>query len=94
MWEAVNQKGRWQGEITNRCKDGREVPVLLSITPIYQDGEKIGYMGVEIDITEKKKIETQLRAEKEFSESIIDTANSLIVGLDLRGQIILFNKKC
>jgi hypothetical protein len=94
MWESVNQNGRWQGEIFNRRKDGSEVPILLSITPIYQDGKKIGYMGVEIDISEKKKIENQLRKEKEFSESLIDTANSLIVGLDLQGRIILFNKKC
>ncbi|MGH7450569.1 MAG: two-component system sensor histidine kinase NtrB [bacterium] len=62
MWESVSQKGRWQGEIVNRRKDGSDVPVLLSITPIYQDGEKIGYMGVEIDITEKKKIETELKS--------------------------------
>jgi hypothetical protein len=94
MWEAVNRQGRWQGEIVNRRKDGSEVPVLLSITPIYQNGARIGYMGVEIDISEKKKVEKQLLKEKEFSESIIETANSLIVGLDLKGRIILFNKKC
>jgi len=51
-------------------------------------------MGVEIDISEKKRIENQLLKEKEFSDSIIDTANSLIVSLDLQGQIIFFNKKC
>jgi PAS domain S-box-containing protein len=94
MWASVNLNGRWQGEIINCCKNGREVPILLSITPIFQDGEKIGYMGVQIDITEKKRIETQLLKEKQFSESIIETANSLIVGLGLRGQIVLFNKKC
>jgi PAS domain S-box-containing protein len=94
MWQAINQHGRWQGEIVNRRKNGSEIPVLLSITPIYQDREKIGYMGVEIDLTEKKKIEHQLLQEKAFSESIIETANSLIVGLNLQGQIILFNKKC
>jgi two-component system sporulation sensor kinase A len=94
MWESVNRQGRWQGEIVNRRKDGSDVPVLLSITPIYNEGKKIGYMGVEIDITEKKRIEHRLRQEKEFSESIIETANSLIVGLDLQGSIILFNKKC
>lgn len=94
LWEAVNQQGRWQGEICNRRKDGSEVPILLSITPIYQGREKIGYMGVQIDISEKKRIETRLLAEKAFSESIIETANSLIVGLDLQGNIILFNKKC
>jgi PAS domain S-box-containing protein len=78
----------------NRRKDGSEIPILLSITPIHQDGEKVGYMGVEIDISEKKKIEDQLIKEKEFSESVIETANCLIVSLDLEGKITLFNRKC
>jgi two-component system sporulation sensor kinase A len=94
MWEAINEQGRWQGEIVNRRKDGSEVPVLLSITPIYHNGAKSGFMGVEIDLTEKKKAEKQLLQEKKFSESIIETANSLVVGLDLEKRIILFNRKC
>lgn len=94
MWEGVNSKGRWAGEIYNKHKDGHEIPVLLSITPIYRDGAKIGYMGVEIDLTEKKKIEAQLLQEKEFSESVIETANCLIVSLNLEGKLTLFNKKC
>ncbi|MDZ7362898.1 MAG: PAS domain S-box protein [candidate division KSB1 bacterium] len=57
MWETINQTGSWKGEIVNRRKDGSEVPVLLSITPVYSNEEKIGYMGVEIDISEKKNFE-------------------------------------
>ncbi len=57
MWETINQAGRWKGEILNRRKDGSEVPILLSITPVYLNEEKIGYMGVEIDISEKKNFE-------------------------------------
>ena len=94
MWKSINQKGQWKGEIINKRKDGSEIPILLSITPLYKEGEKIGHMGVEIDITEKKKIENQLRKERKFSESIIETANNLIVGLNLNGEIILFNRKC
>lgn len=94
MWEEIDSKDRWIGEVYNRHKDGREIPVLLSITSIYQDGVKTGYMGVEIDITEKKRIEAQLLHEREFSESVIETANCLIVALDLDGRIVLFNKKC
>ncbi|RMD94431.1 MAG: PAS domain-containing sensor histidine kinase [Calditrichaeota bacterium] len=94
MWESIIKKGSWQGEIINRTKQGKEIPVFLSITPIYLEGEKIGYMGIEIDITEKKKIERQLLQEKRFTESIIETANSLIVGLNQKGEIIIFNKKC
>lgn len=94
MWQSIEDVGSWKGEIINRRKDGSEVPILLSITPIYEDDRKIGYMGVEIDITEKKRIEEQLEREKRFSESLIETANSLIVGLDLGGRIILFNRRC
>lgn len=94
MWRSITQTGSWKGEIVNRRKDGSEVPVLLSITPLYENGEMIGYMGVEIDITDKKRAEEQLQREKEFSEALIETANSLIVGLDLDGRIILFNRRC
>jgi PAS domain S-box-containing protein len=93
MWEAIDKHGEWKGEIFNKRKDGTEIPILLSITPIYIDGKKFGYMGVQIDITEKKKIEDQLLSEKEFSESLIETANSLIVGLNTSGKIIIFNRK-
>ncbi|MCG3154570.1 MAG: Adaptive-response sensory-kinase SasA [bacterium] len=93
MWQSVMARGSWVGEIVNRHKDGHEIPVLLSITPIFQDGEKIGYMGVEIDLTERKQIETQLQREREFSGSVIETANCLIVCLNLAGEITLFNRK-
>ncbi|MFQ5770759.1 MAG: PAS domain S-box protein [bacterium] len=94
MWQSINIEGKWKGEIINKCKDGSEIPILLSITPIYHKSEKIGYMGFEIDITEKKKIESQLLQEKEFTESLIETANSLVVGLNLKGEITIFNRKC
>ncbi|RMH65220.1 MAG: PAS domain S-box protein [Calditrichaeota bacterium] len=52
MWKEIEEKGEWKGEIVNKRKDGSLVTVLLSITPIIQDGETIGYMGVDIDLTE------------------------------------------
>ncbi len=94
IWESIETKGEWKGEIFNMRKDGSEIPVLLSITPIYYEGEKVGYMGFEIDITEKKKIENQLLHEKDFSESLIENANNLVVGLNFAGEIIIFNRKC
>ncbi|MFQ5824797.1 MAG: PAS domain S-box protein [bacterium] len=94
MWDSINNRGEWKGEIINKRKDGTEIIILLSITPVYYDGKKIGYMGIEIDISEKKKIENQLLQEKEFTESLIETANSLIIGINLVGEIILFNRKC
>lgn len=94
MWQAINTHGEWKGEIINRRKDGSDVPVLTSITPIFFDGKKVGYMGVEIDISERKRLERRILREREFSASLIETADNLIVVLNPRAEIVLFNKKC
>jgi len=46
------------------------------------------------DIMGKKQAEDALRVEKEFIEILIETANSLIVGLNEQGCIILINRMC
>ena len=59
--ECLDMRGEWQGEVLNRSKSGEEKPCLLSITSIYsKEGEKIGYLGVDIDLTERKKLEAQV----------------------------------
>jgi len=61
MWNSLGSKGEWRGEIVNRRKDGTEVICFLTISPIYSNaGEKLGYLGVEIDLTERKRMEDQL----------------------------------
>lgn len=60
MWDAINRTGRWSGEIINRHKDGTEIPIFLSITPVYESGRKVGYMGVQIDMRKQKKMEERL----------------------------------
>lgn len=57
MWQSINTRGEWKGEITNRAKDGSEIPIWLSITPVIHRGQKIGYMGIELDMREKKELE-------------------------------------
>lgn len=60
MWDSLQNLDYWKGEIINTKKDGTEVPIWLSITPIYLDGAKIGYMGIESDISERKNLEQQI----------------------------------
>lgn len=63
MWKQILDPkiGFWRGELTNLTKDGKEVPIILTITP-YRDanGEVQGYMGIAIDMTEKKQLEAQV----------------------------------
>ncbi|MHA1280025.1 MAG: PAS domain S-box protein [Candidatus Helarchaeota archaeon] len=46
------------------------------------------------EITGRVEAERALKNEKEFIEAILETANSLIVGLNKDGNIVFFNKKC
>ena len=44
------------------------------------------------DITERKQAEAAVQKAKEYAENLIRTANAIVVGLDLRGNITVFNK--
>ena len=57
MWKSLAERGEWKGEIVNRTKTGIEKICFLTITPITNEKhERIGYLGVEIDLTERKRI--------------------------------------
>ncbi len=59
MWSQIRdpEKGWWKGEIVNRARDGREIPLLLTISAIRRGLEIVGYAGVGIDISERKQVE-------------------------------------
>jgi len=62
MWKILEQRGKWQGEIWNRRKNGEMFPEWLSITTVYDNGNNIThYIGVFSDITERKKNEAHIR---------------------------------
>ncbi len=63
MWTEILDptKGFWKGELINRSKDGKEIPMLLTIAPFKDPrGALAGYMGIAIDLTEKKLRELEL----------------------------------
>ena len=62
MWHMLKESGHWQGEIWNRRKDGGVYPEWLSIAATYDDdGALVHYIGVFIDITERKQSEETIR---------------------------------
>ncbi len=62
MWQAINSKGYWQGEIWNRRKTGETFPEWLTITRVDDErGEVEHYVAVFSDITQIK--DSQRKAE-------------------------------
>jgi PAS domain S-box-containing protein len=63
MWRSIldPQKGYWRGELVNRAKDGREIPLILTITAVRNDDATIlGYISNGVDLTEQKALEERV----------------------------------
>ena len=61
MWAAIGQNGRWQGEVWNKCKNGRIFPEWLTISAVKDTAGKLThYVGVFSDITAIKTAYEQL----------------------------------
>ncbi len=63
MWQALRDKGAWQGEIWNRRKDGEIYAEWLSITAIRDESGVVSqYAAVFSDITERKRMEERVKS--------------------------------
>lgn len=61
MWDALNMKGFWQGEIWNKRKNGQVYAEMLNITAIVTPERGVThYVGSFSDITEDKEAEAEI----------------------------------
>lgn len=60
MWDKLNSRQQWQGELVNKRKDGSFYTVNLVISPMYFRKKLIGYSSIAIDITELKEASIKL----------------------------------
>ncbi|MEK7776065.1 MAG: PAS domain S-box protein, partial [Planctomycetota bacterium] len=55
-------------------------------------GNIIGVIGTARDVTERRRMVDALKQAKEYAENLIETANVMVIGLDLQGTVQVFNK--
>jgi diguanylate cyclase (GGDEF)-like protein/PAS domain S-box-containing protein len=61
MWQAIETRGFWEGEVWNRRKDGTAYAELLSISRVSDSAGKVThYIGTFSDISVSKKQQAQL----------------------------------
>lgn len=94
IWEnLINQKGGERSTNENITKDKRIILCEWYNTPlISDDGSVIGVASLVEDITERVKAEEQLKQQKEFLRTVIDTDPNFVFAKDWDGKFTLVNK--
>jgi len=90
-WQTSKKLGSFTMESLNRAKDGRIFPTELTVNHLEFEGKEYNCISMR-DITERKRLEAEVSAARDFAESVIRTANAAIVALDAEGRIVLFNR--
>jgi PAS domain S-box-containing protein len=93
LWDSILTKGSWQGEITNRRKDGRLYTEEMIITAIRDNFENIThFVAIKQDITERKAAEDRLATSERLLSTILETLPVAVFVKDREGRIILANQ--
>ncbi|HEX5135995.1 MAG TPA: PAS domain S-box protein [Planctomycetota bacterium] len=77
-------------EVEGRRKDGTHFPLDLAVSEVVLEGRRV-FAGFIRDITARKKAAEELRQERDFAESLIETAQAIVLVLDPNGRIVRFN---
>jgi two-component system NtrC family sensor kinase len=80
-------------EVEFKRKDGRKVTILLTAYPIRSEkGKIIGYQGLNVDVTDRRKEAREISQSNEFLAKLIASSGDGIIAADMKGNIIIFNR--
>jgi PAS domain S-box-containing protein len=74
-------------------KDGSVFPAAFTCHLRYNDqGSVVGYEGIIIDLTERKRLEKELAKANDFMNNIIMSSPNAIMAADMKGELIIWNR--
>jgi len=70
--QAMADGTEWRGEFVNRRRDGSDYEAFAIISPVRQpDGRVTHFLAIEEDVSEKKRIQTELDRHRQNLESLV-----------------------
>ena len=80
-------------EVEFKRKDGSTINILLTGHARYdQQGNIIGYEGLNVDLTQRKLMEKELREAYDFMNKIVQSSPNAITATDMKGNILIWNQ--
>ncbi len=92
---TLRDETHFANEIRMRHRDGHWVWILSRGQVVDRDdqGRAIRSAGIHLDISDRKQLEAQLTAERDYLSRLMETSTSGIAALDGQGQIIFANRE-
>jgi len=92
MWSQLKDINRWTGRVYNKTKDGKIIPIWLTISLVKDENNKIqNYIGIYTDLSEI--IASQEKAEYlAYHDSLTSLPNRAYLDLHLQDMIELADK--
>lgn len=59
LWESVKEDRLWSGYVKNKTKNGGYYWVYAQVSPLFKDGEKIGYKSLREPVEKQKRNELE-----------------------------------
>jgi two-component system NtrC family sensor kinase len=80
-------------EVEFKRKDGSVIPILLT-GHVRRDerGNVIGYEGLNVDISQRKLMEKEIREAYDFLNKIVRSSANAIIATDIAGNILIWNR--
>jgi PAS domain S-box-containing protein len=89
MWRTILNRHSWEGELTNRRKDGSLFETSLTISPIFDpQGRLTHFVGIQRDVTAHRQLERQLRQAQKMQSvgtlagGVAHEFNNLLAGIN------------
>ncbi len=80
-------------EVEFKRKDGTSVSILLTGHVRYDEhGNVIGYEGINVDQTQRKHMENQIKESHDFLNMTIQSSPNAVIAADMKGKMILWNQ--
>ena len=92
--EVLMDKGIWSGDAIQERKDGKKIFVISSVRLIHDaSGNIVGSVGINKDITTRKKTEKLLRQSEQQYRTLLENAQEGIWAIDEDNHTTYVNKK-